>query len=167
MAGKKNIVAAKKAKPDIVITRLFNAPVKLIWKAWTVPEHFMRWWGPKDFSCPVCTLDFRVGGRYINCMRSPEGKDYWTTGIYREIVPMKRIVSTDCFADEKGNVVPASHYGFTEKNWPLEMMVTVTFKESNGKTTMTLKHVGHPGGKMGEMATAGWNESLDKLAASL
>lgn len=152
---------------DILITRVFKAPVKLVWKAWSDPQHLMRWWGPKDFTAPSCKTDFRVGGKYHWCMRGPDGRDYWSTGEFREIIPMKRIVYTDCFADEKGNVVHASHYGLPGEDWPLEMKVTVTFEELSGTTKMTLNHVGHPAGKMGEMATAGWNQSLDKLAESL
>jgi uncharacterized protein YndB with AHSA1/START domain len=167
MAETTDSSAAATANHDIVITRIFNAPRKLVWQAWTDPERFVLWWGPKNFTCPVCTIDLRVGGKYFNCMRSPEGKDYWSVGVYREIVPMERIVCTDSFADEKGNVVPASHYGMPGDNWPLEMLVNVTFEEIHGKTTMTLHHVGHPGGQMSEMAGTGWNQSFDKLAEQL
>src|ERR671919_1560212 len=135
----KNNVIGEQRKQEIVIIRIFDAPRELVWKAWTDPEHFKRWWGPKDFTCPFCEMDFRVGGKYLNCMRSPEGQDYWSTGIYREIIPMERIVFTDCFADEKGNVVPATHYGFSA-DFHLEMLVTVIFEDQNGKTKLTLKH---------------------------
>jgi uncharacterized protein YndB with AHSA1/START domain len=79
---------------------------------------------------------------------------------------MQRLVFTDSFADEKGNVVPASHYGLTG-DWPLELLVTVTFEEKKGKTTMTLRHEGIPSGTMSDNTEAGWNESFDKLAESL
>lgn len=80
---------------------------------------------------------------------------------------MERIVYTDSFADEKGNVVPASHYGMPGDDWPLELTVTITFEDLGGKTKMTLRHVGIPAGKMSELTDAGWNESFDKLAESL
>ena len=99
-------------------------------------------------------------------MRSPEGQDFWSTGVYREIVAPSRLVCTDSFADEKGNVVPASHYGMSGE-WPLELLVTVTFEEQGGKTRLTLRHVGLPAGEMSEQCEAGWNESFDKLAESL
>jgi uncharacterized protein YndB with AHSA1/START domain len=63
----------------------------------------------------------------------------WSTGVYREIVPMDRIVATDSFADEKGNVVPASYYGMSGE-WPLEMLVIVTFKGQDDKTKLTLNY---------------------------
>jgi uncharacterized protein YndB with AHSA1/START domain len=99
-------------------------------------------------------------------MRSPEGREFWSTGVYREIVEPTHLVYTDSFADEKGNVVPASHYGM-EGDWPLELLVTVTFEEVGGKTRMTLRHAGIPAGKMKELCEIGWNESFDKLSEYL
>ena len=61
-----------------VITGIFDAPRELVWKAWTDPERLMRWWGPKNFTSPVSKIDLRVGGTYLNCMRSLEGKDFET-----------------------------------------------------------------------------------------
>jgi uncharacterized protein YndB with AHSA1/START domain len=110
-----------------------------------------------------------VGGKYLNCMRGPAGtdfdKDFWSTGVYREIVPLERIVCTDSFADEHGNVVPATHYGMSDM--PLEMLITVTFEEHEGKTKLTLHHVGIPAGADREGAHQGWSESFDKLAEYL
>jgi uncharacterized protein YndB with AHSA1/START domain len=150
---------------ELVITRVFNAPRELVWKAWTEPEHLMRWWGPKNFTSPVCRIDLRVGGTYLSCMRSADGKDYWSTGVYHEIIPLERIICTDSFADESGNIVPASHYGMKE-DFPMTMLVTVTFEDLKGATKMTLRHAGLPAGTMTDMTSAGWNESFDKLAGS-
>lgn len=162
----KNSDATNAGAREIVITRVFDAPRELVWRAWTEPEHLMRWWGPKGYTSPACKIDLRVGGKYLFCMRSSEGQEFWSTGVYREIVPPERLVMTDSFADKDGNVVPASHYGFGE-DFPLELQVTLTFEEQEGKTKMTLRHVGFPAGEMSEMAGQGWNESFDKLAESL
>ena len=156
----------KSAEQGLVITRVFDAPRDLVWKAWTEPQRFVRWWGPKGFTTPVCKIDLRVGGEYLNCMRSSEGQDYWSKGVFREIVAPERLVMTDSFADKKGNIVPASHYGMSG-DWPLEMLITVTFEEGGGKTKLTLQHVGLPAGENRDMAGAGWRESFDKLAESL
>src|SRR3970282_1216695 len=126
--------AARRIQPEedaLVITRLLDAPRELVWKAWTEPERMMRWWGPKGFTAPVCKIDLRVGGVYLNCMRSPEGQDFWSTGVYGEIGVPERIVCTDSLADEKGNPVSASHYGMSG-DWPAETLVTVTFEEHEG-----------------------------------
>lgn len=155
-------------KQVLVITRIFDAQRELVWKAWTEPERVKRWWGPKDFTAPFIKIDLRVGGEYLYCMRSPEGKDYWSTGVYREIVPLTQIVSTDSFADEKENVVPATYYGMSG-DWPLELLITVTFEEYDGKTKLTLKHSGIAGisATDHDNMQQGWNESFDRLAEYL
>lgn len=151
---------------DIVITRIFAAPRELVWKAWTEPERMMRWWGPKEFTAPACRIDLREGGAYLFCMESPEGQKFWSTGVYKEITPPERLVFTDSFADEAGNVVPASYYGMPG-DWPRALLVTVTFEAEQGQTKLTLRQSGIPAGDMTDMTAAGWNESFDKLAESL
>lgn len=150
---------------ELKITRDFDAPRELIWKAWTNPNIMKKWWGPKDFSCPYCEIDLRVGGTYLNCMRSPEGEDYWSTGEYIAITPMEKIVCTDSFADKNGNVVPASYYGM--EGFPMEMQVTIALEKVNGKTRMTLEHKGIPEGEIIEQTREGWNQSFDKLVEAL
>jgi uncharacterized protein YndB with AHSA1/START domain len=162
----KNSVVGEHGKQELVLTRVFNAPPERVWQAWTDPQHFKAWWGPKDYTCPFCEMDLRVGGKYLSCMRSPEGNDYWSTGVYREIIPMKRLVFTDCFSDEKGNVVPATYYGLSA-DFPLEMLVIVTLEDLGDKTKLTLRHIDLPTGPDSEGAQLGWSQSLDKLAESL
>ena len=107
------------AQHEVVITRAFDAPRALVFKAWSAPEHMVRWLGPKNFTAPHCTMDFRVGGAYRACICSPEGKEYWMRGIYREIVEPERIVFTFSWEEEgeRGR----------------ENLVTVTFAEQGGK----------------------------------
>jgi len=151
---------------DLVITRVFDAPIERVWQAWTDPKHIMLWWGPKDFTAPTIQVDLREGGKYLYCMRGPDGKNYWSTGTFEEIVPMERLVFTDSFADEDGNIVSAAYYGMPEE-FPLILKVTVELEELPGKTKMTLKHSGMPPSESKEMAGQGWNESFDKLSNSL
>jgi uncharacterized protein YndB with AHSA1/START domain len=151
----------------LVIERVFEAPVELVWKAWTEPEQVKKWWGPRGFTCPTAEIDFRVGGKSLNAMQSPDfndGKPIWSTGVYKEIVPFKRIVTTDSFADEHGNVVSSTEYGM--EDLPAEMMITVTFEDLGGRTKLTLRHEGLTR-EHKEGANGGWNESLDKLAELL
>ena len=162
----KSKLVSERGQQEVFITRLFDAPRELVWQAWTEPRHFKLWWGPKDYTCPFCEMDLRVGGKYLNCMRSPEGKDYWSTGVYREIIPMERLVFTDCFADEQGNVVPATYYGLGV-DFPIEMLVIMTLEDQDGKTKLTLRHIDLPTGPDREGAQLGWSQSFDKLAESL
>lgn len=83
------------------------------------------WWGPKGFTAQVYNIDLLVGGSYLYCMRSPEGNDYWGTGVYREIIKPELLVYTDSFSDAEGNLVTASYYGMSG-DWPLELLVRVT-----------------------------------------
>jgi uncharacterized protein YndB with AHSA1/START domain len=147
----------------LIITRVFNAPRTMVWRSWTDPEYVMRWWGPKDFTSPKCKIDLRVEGKYLFVMRSPDGRDYYSTGRYLEIDPINKIVCTDSFADEKGNVVPASYYEM-EDSIPLELQITLIFEDQDGKTKMTMRHDGFPEGEHRKMAELGWSESFDKLA---
>lgn len=151
---------------DLIITRVFDAPIEVVWKAWTEPDNVTRWWGPKIFTSPLAEIDLRVGGKYHFCMRTPEGQDIHSAGTYQEIIPMKKIVCTDSFADENGNIVSGTQYGM-DSDFPLELYMTINFEEQDGKTRMTLKHVGLPEGEMFDMTNTGWNESFDKLEESL
>ena len=151
---------------EIVITRVFDAPRELVWKAWTEPERIMRWFGPKGFTTPVCKVDLRPGGVMHFCMRSPDGKDYWNGGVFREVVPPSRLVYTDYFADENGNPVSPAQYGMSP-DFPAENLITVTFEEFDGKTKLTLHHTIPASVAEQAGAQQGWNETLDKFAEYL
>jgi uncharacterized protein YndB with AHSA1/START domain len=158
---------------ELIITRIFNAPRALVWKAWTDPHYLRRWHGPKDFTAPFCKLDLKVGGTYLFCMRSKGGQEFWSTGTYKEIIPYQRLVCTDNFADKDGNIVPPSYYGISG-GWPEQLLVTIVFEDFTdpadgdaSRTKMTLTHIGLPAGQMLEQTGTGWNESFDKLAESL
>jgi uncharacterized protein YndB with AHSA1/START domain len=166
MAAGKNDPAEEPASRELVITRMFDAPRALVFKAWTEPERLMRWWAPKGFTTPFCKVDLRPGGVFHYCMRSPEGQDIWGIGVYREIVEPERIVYTDAFADAEGNPVPPAHYGMSSSH-PPETLVTVTFAEHEGKTTLTLRHSILESVEEREGTQQGWTEMLDRLAEEL
>ena len=150
---------------DIVIHRVFNLPKRVVWAALTEPEYFKKWWGPKGFTCPSSKMEARVGGKYLSCMRGPDGKEFWSTGEVKELIPERKLVVTDSFSDEKGNIKPASEYGMPG-NWPKELLITVYLEEADGATKMKLKHQGIPN-EMREDCIKGWNESFDKLEKNL
>ena len=168
---KKTTASARGCTPErpavkqFTITRTFNAPRGLVFKAWTEAERVKSWWGPKDFTVPFCKVDARPGGMFHYCMRSPEGKDYWGRGIYGEIKAPERLAYTDSFSDEKGNFVAPEKYGM--KDWLPETQVTVTFEEKGGKTRMTLNGGIPDALAKKQMADQGWNQSFDRLAEYL
>jgi uncharacterized protein YndB with AHSA1/START domain len=158
--------ATNAVEREIVITRAFDAPRDLVFEAWTEPERLMRCWGPNGFTTPFCKIELRPGGVFHCCMRSPEGRDYWCKGFYREIVEPERIVFTDFFSDEAGNLVQPAHYGMSV-DWPAETLVTVMFAEHEGRTRLTVQQtlLESVAGRSG--AQQGWTESFDRLAENL
>ena len=158
--------ASQTCEDGIAITRLFDAPREVAWKVWTEPGLIIPWWGPRGYTSPFCRNDPGVGGTYLSCMRSPAGRDLWTTGRFREVKKPERITWTYSYADESGTVVPATYYGMSVEI-PLVMLLTVTFDILAGRTKMTLRHTGLPEGEIRDRARAGWNESLDKYAGIL
>jgi uncharacterized protein YndB with AHSA1/START domain len=103
--GNKNDSTDTQGDRELVITRVFDAPRELVWKAWTDPKHIAQWWGPKGFTTRVEQMDFRPGGiwRYVMC--SPDGTEYPVNGVFREVVPSERIVATDEFDEGFEQVV--------------------------------------------------------------
>jgi uncharacterized protein YndB with AHSA1/START domain len=166
MPEKRNRPADDSSDREIVITRVFDAPRELVFKAWTDPARLMRWWAPKGCTTPVCKVDLRPGGAFHYCMRLPEGREIWGMGTYREIVAPERIVYTDAFADAQGNRVPPTHYGMSASH-PAETLVTVTLSEQDGKTKLTLRHTIPESVEEREGTQQGWNEMMDRLAEEL
>jgi uncharacterized protein YndB with AHSA1/START domain len=139
---------------EVIITRIFDAPRSLVFRAWTDPKQIKRWWGPKGFTNPVCELDVRVGGAWRIVMRGPNGVDYPGGGVYREIVEPERLVFTNIAEDQEGNKL-------------LDGLTTVTFAEQGGKTKLTLqtRAVALVAGAEAylEGMEAGWTQSLERL----
>lgn len=160
----KNHSVEQTAQAELVIARVFDAPRTVVFDAWTNPNHAKHWWAPRGFTCPSCRIDLRPGGAYLHCMRSPQGRDYWSKGTYREVAEPHRVVCVDTFADENGHTVSPEYYGMSSE-WPNESIITVAFTEQHpGKTevTVTCSPVGPSPER--QMCEQGWRESLEKLA---
>jgi uncharacterized protein YndB with AHSA1/START domain len=148
----------------MVITRVFDAPRELVWEAWTDPKYVMQWWGPKGFTSPVCRIDFRVGGKFLCCMKTPDGQEFWNGGEYHEIVPREKIVYSMYFADANGNKVDAAQYGI-EHEAIEDTHDVVTFEDlGDGQTKLTL--IGNESMESARNSgqEEGWNQILDKFA---
>lgn len=140
---------------EVTITRVFDAPRELVFKAWTEPERLRQWWGPHGFTNPVCEVDARVGGAWRIVMRSPDGREYPCGGVYRELVEPERLVFTNIAMDNEGNPV-------------IDGLTTVLFAEQDGKTKLTLQTRGtavvdYAAAYLKGME-AGWTQSLERLA---
>ncbi|MET3546706.1 uncharacterized protein YndB with AHSA1/START domain [Paenibacillus favisporus] len=157
------------SKQELVITRVFDYPVDLVWDAWTDPSLVMKWWGPAHFSSPSCKIDLREGGSYLFCMRAPEsfgGQDYYSAGVYKRIVPQQRLEFTQVLADAEGNAVKPSDVGMPE-DFPAVVDFVIDFISKGEQTELIIRESNWSPGPMADNAVTGMNQSLDKLAASL
>jgi uncharacterized protein YndB with AHSA1/START domain len=152
------------ALEELTITHIFNASLDVVWRAWTDPEIFKRWWGPKEFTTPIVKIDLKVGGKHFNCMQAPDGENFCSIGTYQEIKPEEKLVVTDSFADENGQIVPSTYYGLGE-GFPMEMLLKIYFQEKEGKTELTLRHSNIENISESDLndMRQGWIESLEKL----
>ncbi len=148
----------------MVVSRIFDAPRELVWKAWTDPEYVKQWWGPKGFTSPVCKIDFRVGGKFLHCMRTPDGQDFWNGGEYIEIVPYEKIVFSMYFSDPEGNKVEPEHYGIEHE--AIEGENDMVLFEDVGKGQTKLTYIGNETMKnaMESGQLEGMQQILDKVA---
>ena len=126
------------AQKELVITRELKGPRELVFKVWTEAKHLAKWWGPKGFEMGVTKLDFRPGGIFHYSMKSPEGFVMWGRFDYREIVAPEKIVFTNSFSDENGNITRAPF----SATWPLTVLNNVTLTEDGNKTILTIS--GYP-----------------------
>ncbi len=144
---------------EIVITRVFNAPRELVFKVWTDPKHVAQWWGPKGFTTRVTELDLRPGGQSRYVMISPDGAEYPVKGVFREILPPEKIITTDEFDEGFEKVMNA--------DLPKGIVMTAIFEDLAGKTKLTLRIMHESVAerrKHEEMGVvAGWNSSLECL----
>lgn len=160
----------------IKIERIFDATREKVWQAWTDEEMVKKWWGPEGFTAPYAKVDLRVGGKYIYAMHGPEGsewdRDMYSSGVFKEIVPHEKIVTTDYFSDKDGNMIKPSDEG-QDQNFPTEMTVTITFEELEpNKTKLTIFYPQVENEAQFEAMIKsgmkeGWSSSLDKLAKTL
>ena len=151
---------------DLVIKRIIDAPLALVWKAWTEPEHVVRWWGPKYYTSPSARIDLRVGGKYIFCMCAPReqgGQDSYTAGVYLRIIPLELLEFTQCLADREGIPIDPVAAGLPP-DFPKEMRTVIVFKAKGEMTELTITEYGWTMGTMAVYSFAGMHQSLDKLA---
>ncbi len=148
----------------MVVTRIFDAPRELVWKAWTDPKYVMQWWGPKGFTSPVCKMDFRVGGKYLICTRTPDGQDFWHGGEYHEIVPLEKIISSMYFSDSEGNKIDPAQLGIEHEAIEGAHDVILFEDLGNGQTKLTF--IGNEPMESAKNSgqLEGMNQVLDKVA---
>jgi uncharacterized protein YndB with AHSA1/START domain len=146
--------ATAAAERELILCRIIDAPRELVFRMWTDPAHLAKWWGPRDFTNPVCEIDARPGGVLRIVMRAPDGTDYPMAGVFREIVAPERLVFTNCALDHDGNIL-------------LDGLTVVTFAEEGGKTKLTVQThavaLVPAAARYLDGMKAGWEQTLDGL----
>lgn len=157
--GNNNDSTDAQSNREIAIVRVFNAPRELVFKAWTDPKQVAQWWGPKGFTTRVTELDLRPGGKWRYVMVGPDGTEYPVKGVFREIVPLERIVTSDEFDEGFEKVVNA--------DLPRGIVMTAIFEDVAGNTKLTLQIVHESAEdrrKHEQMGViGGWNSSFECL----
>ena len=139
---------------ELTLVRVFNAPRELVFKAWTDPKHLAQWWGPSNFTNPVCQVDPTPGGAIFIVMRAPDGTEHPMSGVFQEVVAPERLVFSNNALAGDGSYL-------------LEGLTKVYFEDHEGKTKMTLETavVGlvEMAAQMIEGMETGWSQSLVRL----
>jgi uncharacterized protein YndB with AHSA1/START domain len=155
---------------DVVVTRVFDAPIDRVWGAWRDPEQVKKWWGPAGFTCPLAEMDFREGGTSLVCMRAPAeygGQDMYSTWTYTTIVPNQRIEYIFNFADKNGGKLSPAEAGI-EAGVPEDGHHVVRFRDLGGaRTELTVTEHGYTTEQARDVSRAGLEQCVDKMAENL
>ena len=147
-----NLQDAPATEIDLHIERHFAARPERVFQALTDPSELVRWWGPEGFTVPECELDVRPGGAWRTCLRNPEGSLHCASGIYREVVPPKRLVYT---------------WSWETEGPPHETLVTIELEPRDGGTDLTLRHQGFESDDSRDQHAGGWGGCFDCLVQYL
>lgn len=144
--------AAPLRDDELLIERVFDAPVALVFRIWEKPEHMIRWLGPTGFTCTSLDLDFRPGGAWRACIASAAYGESWMGGVFRVIERDRRIVYT--FAWDEGPDQPG-----------VETLITVTFAERDGRTVQRFHQTPFLSIESRDSHISGWTECFDREQA--
>jgi len=139
---------------EITVTRVYDAPRQLVWRAWTEPERLARWWGPRGWSTPVesVTLDARPGGAFRLTSFNEEGAEMETVAVFREVVAPERLVVEEA----------------AEDSWHEGAVTVVTLNDlGDGRTEMVFHATINTTDEMRRQAEGGLGSAFDRLAEQL
>lgn len=152
---------------DLVLERIVDVPRELVWKAWTVPEHVMKWFTPEPWKTVACEIDLRPGGMFRTVMRSPQGEEFPNVGCYLEIIENQKLACTDAL--EPG-YRPAKLQAPAHGGCPVFAFSAIVLLEPHGKGTKYTAIALHRDeeGRNNHEAMGfheGWGKALDQLVA--
>lgn len=124
-------------KDQVLIERIFDAPREMVFKAWTDLDQLLKWYAPTGCEISFSHLDVKEGGYFHSCILTPDGKECWCKGVYKEVKYPEKIVHTMAVASKEGDLISSVDAGM-DPEWPDETTLTITFVDINGKTKLTL-----------------------------
>lgn len=146
---------------DLVLERVVDVSPALVWEAWTVPEHLVKWFTPAPWSTVSCELDLRPGGKCNTTMRSPEGEEFPNLGCYLEVVPGKRLTFTSALLEGFRPAAPSA------LGWHMTATVIIEPEGQGTRYTAIARHTA-PDHRRAHEAMGfhgGWGTALDQLVA--
>jgi uncharacterized protein YndB with AHSA1/START domain len=155
------VLGAWNSHTTVSTERTFNASIADVWRVWNDADSIQTWWGPKGYTALVVRNDLREGGTYLWAMKSQQGKMFWNTGTYQEVVANQKIVSAMSFSNENGKIIPGSQVSVPGQ-WPDQITVVVVFSQSEGKSRVTVTEVGIPLIAY-PLMKMGWAQQFDKI----
>ena len=152
---------------QVQVTRIFNAPLEMVWQLWVDPELVKRWWGPKNFTSPVATIDFREGGKSLVSMQAPTemgGQVFYSIWAYQKILAFETIEFIQCLCDREGHKINPTTVGMPA-DFPIAIRTVVTFMQiAAEQTAMTVTEYAEFG-TISNFAQIGLEQSMDKMLA--
>jgi uncharacterized protein YndB with AHSA1/START domain len=157
-------------KQDIVVKRVIDAPVELVWKAWTDPEYIKRWWGPSFYTSPSAKVDLKEGGSFTFCMEAPPeqgGVRHYSTGVYKKIVEHKLLEFSQFLSDENGMKIDPASVGMP-LDFPHEIHTQIKFRTLRPDLTeLTIVEKDWTMGQMAIYSELGLHQTITKLEEAI
>ena len=153
---------------DVHLIRVFEAPIERVWRAWTDPGDLREWWGPTGFSCPVATVDLRVGGRIFATMKAPPeygGLEQHSTWTFTELERPNVIRYRFEFCDAAGTVICPTEAGIPEGVPALGEHEVLLTDLGDGRTGLEMTERGYTNPEVRDLSAMGLEQCLDKMAA--
>lgn len=142
--------ASSTTAPELILTRVYNAPCSLVFACWTEDRHMKEWSAPHGFTIPYSEGKAVPGGDWRACMKKPDGAELWLHGVYKEVVLNRKLVMTHVWEREDGSAGE-------------ETLLTVLFEDQGGKTRMTLIQTGFASTESRDGHAEGWDECFERL----
>lgn len=156
----------KNKEKELYITHLFNAPVEMVFQAWTDPQQLTQWYAPDGCSISYKDLNIKENGSFHSCIHDPVHGDCWVKGKYLEVKAPEKLVFTMTLSNEAGDTLAAIDAG-KPGDWPMEILTTVSFSQIGQQTKLSIHQTVPEASAKENGAYQSWIKMLAKLSGLL